>query len=36
MFVTDPMGEVLRLLKILTEIGQRIDGIGLGAWDESK
>ena len=34
--VTDLIGEVLRLLAILTEISQRINGIGLGARDESK
>ena len=31
--VTNLMGEVSRLLATLTEINQRIDGIGLGARD---
>ena len=34
--VTNLMGEVSRLLVTLTEMNQRIDGIGLGARDESK
>ena len=34
--VTDLMGEVSQLLATLTEISQRIDGIGLEARDESK
>ena len=34
--VTDLMGEVSRLLVILTEISQRINGIGLEVQDESK
>ena len=34
--VTDYIGEVLRLLAILTKISQRVDRIGLGARDKSK
>ena len=30
------MGEVLQILATLTEISQRINGIGLEVWDESK
>ena len=34
--IADLIGEVLWLLVTLTKINQRINGIGLGAWDESK